>query len=257
MGTEHLTHQRTRTAHRAGWLVLPLFIGWLVLISCSGGAASNPSGPRSAQVVQHGDPSRIVVALTYDAGYDDGSYTDQILDILKSKGIKASFGITGHWAEVNPALLRRIAKEGHHLFNHSYHHWSFTGQSAQNPPLTQAQLWDELDKTEAIIKRLTGASTKPYFRPPYGDYNDAVNAEAYARGYRYNILWSASSLGWQGGPVDVIIQRVLSGVRPGTIIAFHLGVAQDAYALPAIIDDLQSRGYGFVTVAEMVSPRGN
>lgn len=257
MGTEHLTIQRTRTAHAAGWLVLLLSIVGLVFIGCSGSAASNPPGPRSAQVIQHSDPNRIVVALTYDAGYDEGAYTDQILDILKSKGVKASFGITGHWAEVNPALLRRIVKEGHQLFNHSYHHWSFTGQSAQNPPLTQAQLWDELDKTEAIIKGLTGASTKPYFRPPYGDYNDAVNAAAYARGYRYNVLWSASSLGWQGGLVDVIVQRVLSEVRPGAIIAFHLGVALDAYALPAIIDDLRSRGYGFVTVAEMAPPQGS
>jgi len=232
-----------------------LLIAGLLLAGCSRGASSTPSATGSAQVIQHGDPNRRVVALTFDAG-NESAYTDQILDILKEQGVKASFGMTGVFAERYPDLLRRIAKEGHQLFNHSYHHWSFTGQSAQNPALTEAQLWDELDKTEAIIKKLTGVSTKPYFRPPYGDYSDFVNAAAYAHGYRYDVLWSDSSLGRLGGPAEEIVQRVVTQAQPGAIIAMHLGVAEDAYALPGIIDRLRNLGYGFVTLPELISALG-
>jgi peptidoglycan/xylan/chitin deacetylase (PgdA/CDA1 family) len=228
-----------------------LLVTALTLVHCSGGTSSTPSGG-SAEVIRHGDPGRLVVVLTFDAGYES-VYTDQILDTLKEKGVKASFGMTGAFAERYPDLLRRIANEGHHLFNHSYRHLSFTGQSAQNPALTEAELRDEFDKTEAIIKKITGVSTKPYFRPPYGDYNDAVNVEAYARGYRYNILWSMETRGWQAVPPDQIIPNVLSQVQPGAIILLHLGVVQDAVALPAIIDGLRSMGYGFVTLPELIA----
>src|SRR5437867_9803988 len=102
--------------------------------------------------------------------------------------MRGSFGITGRWAEQNPEMLRRIVSEGHSLINHSYDHASFTGLSTGKPPLTQAQRWAELDRTEAIVAQLTGASTKPYFRPPYGDYDASVNADVGAHGYSYNVM---------------------------------------------------------------------
>src|SRR3712207_8339567 len=56
------------------------------------------------------DTSRKVVALTFDAGSDAG-YAARILDTLKANGVKASFGMTGKWAEAHPALLRRRSEE--------------------------------------------------------------------------------------------------------------------------------------------------
>jgi peptidoglycan/xylan/chitin deacetylase (PgdA/CDA1 family) len=226
-----------------------------ILVACSSGSRSAPAPAGPAQIVQHGDATKPVVALTFDAGYEQ-IYTDQILDILKQEGVKASFGITGVWATDYPDLLKRIAAEGHDIFNHSYHHWSFTGQSAQNAPLTEQQIRDELDTTDAVIKKLTGVSTRPYFRPPYGDRNDAVDAAASADGYTYDVLWSNSSQGWQGGSTDDIVQRVVAQVHPGAIITMHLGVAEDAYALKPIIDGLRSAGYGFVTLPEMIAAQG-
>ncbi|HXG41114.1 MAG TPA: polysaccharide deacetylase family protein [Dehalococcoidia bacterium] len=213
---------------------------------------SPPSG--SARVVSRGDPSRPLVALTFDAGADAG-HTVQVLDTLRAKGVRASFGITGRWAEQNPELLRRIVAEGHHLINHSYSHDSFTGRSTGRPPLSQTQRWQELDRTEEIVQRLTGATTKPYFRPPYGDYDASVNADIYARGYLYNVMWTVDSQGWTGLPAQQIVQRCLSLAQPGAIYVFHVGSAsQDALALPAIIDGLRAAGYGLVTVPQLMAP---
>jgi len=207
----------------------------------------------------------MVVALTFDAGYPgpDGNatraYSAQALDTLKAKGVKASIAMTGVFAETYPDLLLRMVNEGHVLMNHTYNHWHFVHGHDLSPSqegLTQAQRWDELDKTEALVKKITGVSMKPYFRPPYGDYDDSVNADVYADGYRYNVLWGVDSRGWQSAPPDQIIPSVLAQAQPGAIILFHLGVVQDAVALPAIIDGLRSMGYGFVTVPEMIAALG-
>ena len=212
-----------------------------------------PPGPR-AQVIRRGDPGRNVIALTFDAGSDTG-YAAQILDTLQDKGVAASFGMTGQWAERNPDLLRRMAEEGHAFINHSYDHASFTGLSTGSPPLTQEQRWAELDRTEQIVADLTGASTKPFFRPPFGDYDDSVNYDVYARGYPYTVMWSVDSEGWRGRSADEIVQICLSQAHAGAIYILHVGSAsQDAAALPRIIDGLRAQGYDLVTIRELAPP---
>lgn len=211
-----------------------------------------PSNGGPATVVRRAATNQKVVALTFDAGSDTG-FTAVILDTLKANNIKASFGITGRWAEQNPSLPRRIAQEGHLLINHTYSHASFTGYSTGDAPLSRAQRRDELDRTEAIIKNLTGATTKPYFRPPYGDYDDSVNADAGARGYRYNVMWTVDSLGWQGLAVSAIRNRCLAGKEPGAIYLFHVGSAsRDAGALQSIINGLRAAGYSFARIDALV-----
>ncbi|OGO49857.1 MAG: hypothetical protein A2148_02490 [Chloroflexi bacterium RBG_16_68_14] len=203
-------------------------------------------------MIRSGSPERRAVALTFDAGADPG-FTSQILDILKANGITASFGITGRWAEQNPDLLRRIVREGHHLINHSYDHSSFTGLSTGQPPLTLAQRWEQLDRTEEVFRSIAGVEAKPYFRPPYGDYDDSVNSDLSARGYRYNVLWSVDSQGWNGLSADEIVERCLGLAQAGAIYIFHVGSAsQDAMALQRIIDGLRAGGYTMGSVPDLL-----
>lgn len=216
-------------------------------------ATPEPSaGGGPAEVVRRGNTNRNIVAFSFDAGSDAG-YTVLILDTLAANGIKASFGITGAWVQRYPELMRRIAQEGHHLINHSYDHPSFTGRSTNRPPLSQAERWEQLDRTEEIVRELTRATTKPYFRPPFGDYDDSVNADVGARGYRYNVMWTVDSRGWQGISEGEIIQRCLDLAEPGAIYVFHVGAAsQDGPALQEIIDGLRERGYEIGTVEDVL-----
>jgi peptidoglycan-N-acetylglucosamine deacetylase len=204
-------------------------------------------------VISRGDPNRRTVALTFDAGSDAGS-TSQILDVLAQSGLHASFGITGQWAEAHPDLVSRIAAAGHLLMNHSYDHRSFTGTSARPALLTLAERRVDVERTDEIIQRITGRSTKPWFRSPYGDYDASVNAALGSFGYRYNVLWTVDSLGWQGASPATILSRTVGGSVPGAILLFHVGAAsEDATALPAVISGLRQAGYGFGTVAEVVA----
>ncbi len=193
------------------------------------------------------DTRRKIVALTFDAGSDRG-YAAQILNTLKAYDVKASFGVTGKWAQANPDLIRRMVNEGHTVFNHTYSHGSLTGHSTSTGPLTYAQRASEIQRTERIIKEISGRSPRPFFRPPYGDYDRSVLVDLRTLGYKLNLMWTVDSLGWKGLSKQAIVQRVLEGAQPGAIYLFHVGSqSQDAAALPQIIQGLRARGYTFTT----------
>ncbi|MCO5175965.1 MAG: polysaccharide deacetylase family protein [Thermomicrobiales bacterium] len=194
------------------------------------------------------DTDQKLMALTFDAGSDTG-YTAQILDTLKSKGVKATFGMTGLWAQANPALLQRIVNEGHQLINHSWDHPSF-------PSLTTAQRESQLSSTENLVHDLTGVWMKPYFRPPYGEYDTATLRDIAANDYTVNVMWTTDTLGWNGATVSQINTRVLNDARPGGVVLMHVGAAsQDAAALPGMIDQLRARGYEFQRASDFLEPQ--
>jgi peptidoglycan-N-acetylglucosamine deacetylase len=213
--------------------------------------SSNSESPRRTHVVATELPtSRRAVALSFDMGADAG-YTRAILDTLQEHGIEASFGVTGKWAEENPRLLERIAKDGHTLINHSYSHASFTGVTTSAGRLDGSRIGTEILRAESIIKRITGRTTKPYFRPPYGDYDHFVIRHVHALGFWCSVMWDVDSLGWKGLTKDAIVDQILRNVRPGSILLFHVGAAaQDGPALPSIIAELRDQGYEFGTIED-------
>jgi peptidoglycan/xylan/chitin deacetylase (PgdA/CDA1 family) len=209
--------------------------------------------PGPAVAVRRGSPDRSVVALTFDAGSDTG-YAAEILDVLAANHVPATFGMTGKWADANPALVRRMASEGHQLVNHSYDHPSFTGRSTDEPALSRAQRLDQLARADAAIRRAAGVTTVPWFRPPYGDEDESVRADVATAGYRYELMWTVDSLGWKGVASDDVVRRCLDGAVPGAIYLFHVGAAStDHAALQRIIDGLRGRGYGFTTADALVT----
>lgn len=208
-----------------------------------------------AQTVSVGSTQQHVVALTFDAGADRG-YAPRILQTLEADHVRATFGMTGLWAERNPDLVRRMARDHDAFINHTYDHRSFTGLSTQSAPLTVQQRTWEIERADREIVRLTGHSARPYFRPPYGDYDAATLTLVRKLGYRYSIMWTVDSGGWEGISVASILQRCLSGVRPGAILLMHVGIqSQDGIALRSLIADLKHRGYHFATIPQLLSLR--
>ncbi|MDP9237816.1 MAG: polysaccharide deacetylase family protein [Chloroflexota bacterium] len=206
----------------------------------------------SATVVYHGDTSRRMVALTFDAGADAG-YTGEILDTLRHEGVRATFGITGLWAEGNRDLLLAITADGHALTNHSYNHASFTGLSTEKPPLTADERALELSRTETSVYYLSQRTTRPYFRPPFGDLDASVERDAGAAGYSTIVMWTVDSQGWNHASADQIVARCLAQASPGAIYVMHVGSeSQDAAALPRVITGLRDAGYSFGTIDEVL-----
>jgi peptidoglycan/xylan/chitin deacetylase (PgdA/CDA1 family) len=193
-----------------------------------------------------------MVALTFDAGSDAG-FTAAILDTLRREGIRASFSVTGLWAERNRDLLLAIAADGHTLVNHSYDHASFTGLSTGQPPLTAEERALELSRTETTVYHLTQRTTRPFFRPPYGDIDPGVLRDVAANGYSTVLMWTVDSRGWAGASADAIVERCLSLAEPGAIYVMHVGSeSQDGPALPRVIAGLRAAGYTFGTVEDVL-----
>lgn len=213
-----------------------------------------------ATPVGRGNTARRMVSYTFDTGADLG-YTAQILTFLRNNRIRASFGMTGRWAAANPTYVQRVSAEGHHVMNHTWSHESFTGLSTGKSPLSPARRTEQLVAGNNKLLALTGRSTKPYFRPPYGDYDSGVLRDVGANGYSRSIMWSVDSLGWKGLTAAQICTRVVGAMDRdarrgnGYIILFHVGAAsQDANALSCITSRLRARGFTFGSVPQVLAP---
>ncbi len=192
------------------------------------------------------------MALTFDAGSDPGS-TARILDLLAAAHAPSSFGVTGDFARRNPALVARMAREGHQIVNHGDRHWSFTGTSSNDAVLGREARCADLSRAELAIAAASGARVRPWFRPPYGDYDLSVRRDVAAAGYGYLVMWSVDAGGWHGIDPAEVTRRCLAAAGPGAIFLFHVGAAStDAAALPDVLAGLRGRGYTFTTLAGLV-----
>ena len=187
--------------------------------------------------------SEALVALTFDTDTVRGQ-EGQVLDVLAAYGVKATFAVTGAWAAGSTDLLRRMVDEGHALISHSWSHPWFSR-------ISSAARADELRRTEDFVRAQVGVELRPYFRPPYGDYNDAVLADLAANGYNVNVWWTIDSDGWRGLSADQVTERVVGQMVPGAIVLMHSNVRADVLALPAVVEQLRARGYRFATIPDL------
>ena len=190
------------------------------------------------------------VALTFDDGPDPTpTNTPSILNILKSKGVKATFFVVGQRVNQYPELVSREYAEGHKVENHSYTHPDLT-------KLSNSQVNQELADTNAAIVA-AGVPKPDLFRPPYGYTNATVKSIGASLGLT-ETLWTYDPKDWENPPASTICDRVVNNVKPNGIVALHdKGTANTDDALPCIIDGLRARGYTFGQVyPSSVSPSG-
>ena len=197
------------------------------------------------------------LAITFDDG-PDPQWTPKILDILKRKGVPATFFVIGVNASQDPQLLRREYAEGHEIGNHTYTHPAWDEISK-----TQAR-W-ELNLTQRLIESTLGVKTI-LFRPPYGidhqpEYAEEVAQLPFAQDMGYLIIGQKidphdwQSINGKQTPSQEIIDEVLQQANDGNIILFHDGGgdrSQTLIALPQIIDALRAKGYSFVSVSSLL-----
>ena len=194
--------------------------------------------------VFNGNTARNTVALTFDME-TNGATAGQILDILYSRGVKATCFVTGGYPGQYPGVVTRMAAEGHEIASHGVSHAMFTR-------ISYAQVDSELAQTEAAVNALTGFSTKPYFRFPYGDRNAGLIGHVNSLGY-LSVYWSVDPQEWSGNSVAAVQSTVLSQARNGSIILMH-DRDKTVAALPGIIDGLRARGFNPVPLSEVLWP---
>lgn len=191
------------------------------------------------------------VALTFDDG-PDPVYTPKILDILNSRGARATFFVLAAKAKIYPQTVRAILGEGHHIALHGLRH---------RPHLTMTKecTLKEMKKASDLLAELTGHNPI-YYRPPWGIMNPWTLTSAQQLKLEI-VLWSCDSLDWLWGiRPQAIVQRILSCPQlPGGIILCHDGSFVPhrqktlLSVLPKVLDELKYRGYQLVDLPTLLS----
>lgn len=212
-------------------------------------ATQEPPPPAGWREVVRVAPGKKEIALTFDAGAS-GDPLPLILKALRDRHLHVTMFFTGKFAERYPEGLRQAVADGHEIGNHTYSHLDST-------KLTDSKIKEELERTDAIIDRIAGIGTKPYWRPPLGARNNHVLNVAVSEGYR-SIYWTLDSLDSVGKPKtpDFIFNRVTNTPNvdlDGAIVLQHFGSEPSALALPRILDKLDEMGLRVVTVSELLS----
>ena len=202
-----------------------------------------------------GNLERKEIALTFDCGAS-GVPTPAILEALRTEGIRATFFVTGQWAKTYPDLTRQIAAE-HEIANHSLSHPDFR-------ELTDNQIIEEINKAEQIIAEITGKSTKPFWRPPFGARDERINRVVAEAGWPYSIMWTVvrTSQGYVTGDsgdwTNITPQEVTANIiraselGNGVIVVDHCGSTQTAASLSQTIQILKNRDFKISIVSEIL-----
>jgi peptidoglycan/xylan/chitin deacetylase (PgdA/CDA1 family) len=206
--------------------------------------------PTTPMVVQRRPfpPGTKIVALTFDDGPWPGQ-TQRVLEILASENVKATFFMVGVRVRLAPELAKRVVEEGHVVANHTQTHQTLGRATPQ-------QVVFQMTAGRDTLWQATGVETG-WFRAPGGVVTQAVRVEATALGERI-AGWTVDPADWRKPGVDLVIRRVVWGVRPGAIVLLHDGGGdrnQTIAALPEIIARLKVMGYRFVTLDELL-PQG-
>ena len=182
--------------------------------------------------------------------FDDGPllpYSNQILDILASECVKATYFLVGEMARAFPATVRRVYEEGHSIGTHSDHHPTGFGR------LPIERMRREIDGGIAGVAAAFGGDTRylaPFFRLPGLDRSDLVESELAARGL---VVFSSDTVAddWHHritpGQITALALRRLQALGKGVLLLHDIHPKTVA-ALPGLLKALKENGFHVVQV---------
>lgn len=231
-------------------LARSLLFGALLLLGCEFSRAQSP-GPSTAAAPL---PPQITfnsvhvegpyVAMTFDDG-PNATLTPKLLDLLAAHHMKATFFVVGQNVVDHPEILKRAVREGHEIASHS---WSHPNLGKMSDDAVRR----ELQKTDDAIKDAIGTRAT-LMRPPYGSITARQKTWIHETfGYRI-IIWDVDPLDWKRPGPSVVTRRIVSEAKPGSIILAHDIHPPTIEAMPATFDQLQEKGFKFVTVTELLA----
>jgi peptidoglycan/xylan/chitin deacetylase (PgdA/CDA1 family) len=249
-----------RSRNRVGVAVSAAAIAFMFILSGSSSLYATRVAPRKrtqltspetagpfGEVIR-GPRSESEIALTCDGGADAECFED-LIAALDSAHVNSIFFVTGRFTQEHADCAAEITKHGHEIGNHTWSHLNLTEQPDD-------VVRDEILRAERAIARVSGQSPRPKWRAPYGERNDRVLKIATNLGYR-SIYWTIDSLdGVEPKKTSqFLIDRITSKTDDqldGAIVLMHVGERSTADALPAIIANLQGRGFRLVTISKLL-----
>ena len=193
-----------------------------------------------------GDPTKKILYLTFDAGYENGS-TEKILDILKEEQVPAAFFLVGNYLEKNADLVRRMVNEGHIVGNHTMHHYDMS-------KLTEKEAFTkELTDLENLYRETTGQELPKYYRAPQGIYSTENLTMAKELGYK-TVFWSLAYVDWNNDAqptAETAFSKLLPRTHNGAVVLLHSTSSTNAEILDQLLTKWKDMGYRFGTLEEL------
>lgn len=211
-----------------------------------------PTGTVSSQVLKQydavyvGSDEEPVIYLTFDAGYESGQ-TAKILDVLKAHNVPAAFFVVGNYLENEPALVRRMAEEGHIVGNHTYHHYDMSKIS------DQATFQQELQMVADAYREITGEEMPRYYRPPQGIYSEDNLKMAQELGYQ-TVFWSLAYVDWlqdDQPTAEEAFSKLIPRIHNGAVVLLHSTSSTNAEILDELLTRWEEMGYTFGSLDDL------
>ena len=190
------------------------------------------------------------VVLTFDDG-PSPRYSNEILDILASQCVKATYFMVGEMARTYPAVVRRVYEEGHTIGTHSEDHPLRFGQ------LPVEKIRQEIDWGISDVSAALGGARylAPFFRIPGLARSDVLESELAARGLAvFSSDTDADDWHRHIKPDQIIAfaMRRLEALGKGILLLHDIHPATAA-ALPGLLEQLKDNGFHIVQVVPAAS----
>ncbi len=184
-----------------------------------------------------------IVALSFDDGPSE--YTPEVLALLESHGVSATFFCIGHQLEKHPDLAARIVAAGHDIGNHSYSH------SRWFDFFPTPKVIAEIRRTDALIFEQTGKKPR-WIRPPYGVTNPSIARAVEKTGHEV-IGWNIRSNDGVSRNEEYIYKKIIGKLKPGGIILMHDTRGSSVRVLERILVTLPRLNYRVVPLAQLLN----
>ena len=188
------------------------------------------------------------VVLTFDDG-PVPPYSNQILEILASECVKATYFLVGRMARTYPEIVERIREAGHTIGTHSQSH------PLRFQKMSVDRAAEEVEEgINSVTAALGGQAPAPFCRIPGLLRTEAVEHYLAAQ---HLMVWSADfpADDWRRISSTEVYERALERIEANHrgILLLHDIHERTAEALPILLQELKRRGYRIVHVVPATS----
>ncbi|MFC4374011.1 polysaccharide deacetylase family protein [Nocardia halotolerans] len=214
------------------------------------GLAPPPGGPRSiispGTITALPGPGRSM-ALTVDDGANP-EVVAAYIQWAEDTGARFTFFVTGAFEAwtIHRDALRPLVDSGQiQLGNHTWDHAALTG-------IGSTAVADQLGRTKTFLRNNFGVDGTPFYRPPFGYHNAAVDKVAADLGYTVPTMWYGSLSDSGLITEEYLIECARKYFAAQTIIIGHANFAPVTHCYGQLVDIINERNLSLVTLNDVL-----